>query len=233
LKVWIGLGVLVLGLSGLPLAAADAGISKLREAGMAAYQAGDYASAKKAFDDAFRLSPLHSLGLWTARARVKLGEWVEADQRYELLLKSPPGKAESSAEGQAREQAAREREELRQRIPRLRIRLVGVEASEVDVSLDGAAVPEEFLQVKKTGPFRHGKSLEANPGEHRIVGVAGEQRRELSVTLEEGQSRDVTLRFVNPSTLRQRKCAEQCRVDCGDSNKCYIDCKHRCFTKKP
>jgi hypothetical protein len=198
---------------------------------MAAYQAGDYASAKKAFDDAYRLSPLQSLGVWTARARVKLGEWVEADQRYELLLKSPPGKAESGAEEQAREQAARERETLRQRIPRVRIRLEGVDASEVDVSLDGAAVPEEFLQVKKTGPFRHGKSLEANPGEHHIVGVAGEQRRELSITLEEGQTRDVRLRFVNPSTLRQRKCADQCRVDCGDSNKCYIDCKHRCFTK--
>jgi tetratricopeptide (TPR) repeat protein len=225
------LGVLLLGLGGLRSAAADAGISKLRDTGMAAYQAGDYASAKQAFDDAYRLSPLHSLGVWSARARVKLGEWVEADQRYELLLKSPPSKAEGTGEQQAREQAAREREELRQRIPRVRIRLEGVDASEVDVSLDGAAVPEQFLQVKKTGPFRHGKSLEANPGEHHIVGVAGEQRRELSITLEEGQTRDVRLRFVNPSTLRQRKCADQCRVDCGDSNKCYIDCKHRCFTK--
>jgi hypothetical protein len=230
-KACLSLCVLLVGVAGFGLALADAGIEKLREAGMAAYRAGDYASAKKAFDDAYGRSPLSSLGVWSARARVKLGEWVEADGRYEQLLKSPVSRGEASEE-QARSQAAKEREELRHRIPRLRIRVEGVEASDVAVAIDGVAVGEEFLLVKKAGPFPHGKSLEVNPGDHRITGVSGDQSRELSVSLSEGQTRDVNLRFANPATIRQRKCSDRCRVDCGDSNKCYVECKHRCFNDK-
>jgi tetratricopeptide (TPR) repeat protein len=223
--------VLLIGVQSSGFALADAGVEKLRETGMAAYQAGDYASAKKAFDDAYSRSPLSSLGVWSARARVKLGELVEADERYDRLLKAAPRRGEPS-EDQARNQAAKEREELRHRIPRLRIRVEGVQAADVAVSIDGVAVGEEFLLAKKAGPFPHGKSLEVNPGDHRIMGVSGDQSRELSVSLSEGQTRDVNLRFANPDTIRQRKCSDRCRSDCGDSNKCYVECKHRCFTDK-
>ncbi len=227
-----GWAVLVLGLFSFGVAFADGGIAKLREEGIAAYNAGDYSQAKKAFDEALRIAPLHSLGVWAARARVKLGEWVEADQQYEKVLKAPRGSAQASAEVEAREQAAREREALRHRMPRLRIRLEGIDASDVEVSIDGRVVSEAFLLVKKNkGIFPHGKSLEVNPGEHRLLGVSGEQRKEVSVTLGEGETRDVNLRFINPNTLRQRKCAEQCKRDCDGSNKCYVECKHRCFTQ--
>ena len=225
---WLGVLLLALGCS--VAAAADPGVSKLREVGMAAFEAGKFAEAKKAFDEAFRLAALHSLGVWSARARVKLGEWVQADERYEKLLELPLSQSDAAAEGEARQQAAREREELRQRIPRIRIRLEGVEASEVDVSIDGQAVAESFL-VKKKGPFPRGKSLEVNPGTHQVVGVSGEQRKEVSVTVAEGETRDVSLRFVNPDTVRQRKCRDKCRADCNENNKCYVDCKHRCFEK--
>jgi tetratricopeptide (TPR) repeat protein len=230
-RTLLWLGVLLLALGSSVVAGADPGVSKLREAGKAAYDAGNFVEAKKAFDEAFRLAALHSLGVWSARARVKLGEWVQADERYEKLLKLPLSEGDAAAEGEARQQAAREREELRQRIPRVRIRLEGVQASDVDVSIDGQAVAEGFLLVKKQGPFPNGKSLEVNPGTHRIVGVSGDQRKEVSVTLAEGETRDVSLRFVNPDTVRQRKCRDKCRSDCDDNNKCYVDCKHRCFDK--
>lgn len=231
-KLSMGMLVVSLGLAALGTAGADGGVTKLRDAGMAAYDAGKYAQAKQAFDEAFRLSPLHSLGLWAARARVKLGEWVEADAQYEKLQKTPVTRGDGTAEEQARQQAVREREELRHRIPRLRIRLEGVEPSAVDVSIDGAPVGDEFLFAKNSGLFPRGKSLEVNPGQHVILGVSGDQRRELPVTLEAGQTREVRLRFVNPDTVRQRKCADACRVDCEGNNKCYVECKHRCFTKK-
>jgi tetratricopeptide (TPR) repeat protein len=222
---------LLLALGSSVAAGADPGVSKLREAGMAAYGAGNFSEAKKAFDEAFRLAALHSLGVWSARARVKLGEWVQADERYEKLLKLPLSESDKAAESEARQQAAQEREALRQRIPRVRIRLEGVEPGDVDVSIDGEAVAEGFLLVKKKGPFPNGKSLEVNPGPHRVVGQSGDQRKEVSVTLAEGETRDVSLRFVNPDTVRQRKCRDKCRSDCNENNKCYIDCKHRCFTK--
>jgi tetratricopeptide (TPR) repeat protein len=212
----------------------DNGVAKLRATGLAAYNAGDYGEAKKAFDEAFRIAPLHSLGVWAARTRVKLGEWVEAVERYERVAKAPVSGGERGAEEEARQQAVREHEELRHRLPRLRIRLEGVAADEVEVELDGVPVSGEYLVAKKKekGIFPHGKSLVVNPGDHRIVGVSGEQRKELSVNISEAQTRDVNLRFINPGTLRQRKCADRCKADCSGNNKCYVDCKHRCFTER-
>jgi hypothetical protein len=231
-RLSVGVLVVSLALGALGTAGADAGVEKLRSTGMAAYDAGKYAEAKQAFDEAFRLSPLHSLGVWAARSRVKLGELVEADAQYEKLQKAPVTRGDGPAEEQARQQAVREREELRHRIPRLRIRLEGVEPSAVDVTIDGSPVGDEFLFAKNAGLFPRGKSLEVNPGQHVILGVSGEQRREMPVSLGEGESREVRLRFVNPDTVRQRKCADACREDCDGNNKCYVECKHRCFTKK-
>jgi hypothetical protein len=202
---------------------------------MKAYNAGDFTEAKKAFDQAFKLSPLHSVGLWAARSRVKLGEWVEADDQLERIAKAPIGQGDRNTEEEARQQAIREREQLRHRLPRLRIRLEGVGADEVEVAIDGVPVASEFLLVKKKekepGIFRNGKSLVVNPGDHRIVGVSGDQRKEVSISINEGQTRDVSLRFVNPDTIRQRKCADKCKADCS-SNRCYVDCKHKCFTER-
>lgn len=231
--LWLGamlvLGMLVFGMQGT--AGADPGAFKLRDEGMAAYNAGDFARAKQSFDAAFKLAPLHTLGVWGARARVKLGLWTEADDQYERLLKTPITRGEQAAEQQAKAEAAKEREDLRHRMPRLRIKLEGVESTEVEVQIDGVAIDPEFLVVKKEGPFRRAKSIELDPGEHKIVGMIGDQRQETSVTVAEGQTKDVTLRFANPDTIRQRKCRDQCRTSCKDDNSCYVECKRRCFTK--
>jgi hypothetical protein len=237
LSRWFSLLVLVFVLIGT-LAVADQSaeaqqvdVAKLRDEGVAAFQAGNYSAAKRAFDQAFGIAPLPSLGVWTARSRVKLGELLEADQRYGKVLDTPTPAGAEAAEGEARERAAREREELRHRIPHLRIRLEGVNPSEVEVRVDGTLVADEFVVVKKDGPFRHGKALQVNPGAHQVLVVAADQRQEVSVSVKEGETRDVTLRFANSSTLRQRKCRDQCRTDCHDNNDCYVECKQRCFSK--
>lgn len=229
---WLALSILGMWLLGSSSHAQSESISKLRDEGMAAYQAGNYASAKAAFDRAFGIAPLHSLALWSARARVKLGELVEADERYEKLLSTPlPAGAESS-EAEARREAAKEREELRHRIPRLRIRVEGVNPAEIEVRVNGALVGDEYLISKKGGPFPKGKALQVNPGTHQILAVALDQRQDTSVAVEEGQTREVSLRFAAASTVRQRKCRDQCRTDCHEDNDCYVACKQRCFIKK-
>src|SRR4051812_25888213 len=101
-RAFLGMVLLAAGSGALGAAAAD-GVEQLRATGIAAYKSGDYAEAKKAFDEAFRLSPLHSLGVWGARTRVKLGEWVEADERYERLAKAPVTRGERSAEEEAKQ----------------------------------------------------------------------------------------------------------------------------------
>src|SRR6188768_170477 len=147
---WLVLLTLALWLGGAHLSSAgDADVSKLRDAGLAAFDAGNYPAAKQAFDQAFGLSPLHSLGLWAARARAKLGELVEADERYEKVLKTPLTEGAPSAEREAQQHAAHEREGLRHRIPHLRIKLEGVDPSEVELRLDGALIPDEFVIVQK------------------------------------------------------------------------------------
>jgi len=232
--LWRGLlclSVLMVGLIGVRSEAEQVDIAKLRDQGMAAYQAGNYAGAKRAFDQAFGMAPLHSLGIWTARSRVKLGELLEADQRYGKVLETPLPAGAEATEGEARAHAAREREELRHRIPHLRIRLEGVNPAEVEVRIDGTLVSDDFVVVKKDGPFRHAKALQVNPGSHQILVVAAEQRQETSVTVKEAETKDVVLRFANESTLRQRKCRDQCRTDCNDNNDCYVECKQRCFIK--
>lgn len=229
---WLVLLLLALGLGGAPLSSAgEANVSKLREAGMAAYESGNYPAAKQAFDEAFGLSPLHSLGLWSARTRAKLGELVEADDRYEKVLKVPLAASAPASEREAQEHAAHEREQLRHRIPHLRIKLEGVNPSEVEVRLDGVLVADEFVIVQKQSPFPHGKALQVNPGNHQIVAVSSDQRKDVAVTLAEGQTREVNLRFANSGTLKQRKCRDQCRTDCRDDNDCYVACKQRCFSK--
>lgn len=228
---WLSFLVLVFGLIGSRSEAEPLNVAKLRDEGLAAYQSGNYSAAKAAFDRAFAVAPLHSLGVWTARSRAKLGELLEADERYGKVLDTPLPAGAEATEGEARGHAAREREELRHRIPHVRIRLEGVNPAEIEVRVDGELVGDEFLIVKKDGPFRHGRALQVNPGTHQILAVSADQRKDASVSLKEGETRDVTLQFANASTVRQRKCRDLCRKDCGDNNDCYVECKQRCFSK--
>jgi hypothetical protein len=228
---WLSLLTLVFWLVGSRSQAEPMDVAKLRDQGMAAYQSGNFPAAKRAFDQAFGIAPLHTLGIWSARTRVKLGELLEADERYGKVLGTPLPAGAEAPEGEARDHAAREREALRHRIPHLRIRLEGVNPREVEVRVDGALVDDEFVVVKKDGPFRHGKALQVNPGTHQILAVAADQRQEATVTVTEGQTKDVSLRFANSSTIRQRKCRDQCSTDCKGDNDCYVECKQRCFSK--
>jgi hypothetical protein len=228
---WLVLSTLVFLLLGGRSEAEQADVAKLRDQGMAAYQSGKYADAKRAFDQAFVIAPLHTLGIWGARTRVKLGEFLEADERYGKVLDTPLPAGAEAAEGEAREHAAREREQLRHRIPHVRIRLEGVNPREVEVRINGVLVDDEYLMAKKDGPFRRGKALQVNPGTHQILAVAADQRQDTSVSVTEGETKDVVLRFANASTIRQRKCRDKCHADCKKDNDCYVACKQRCFEK--
>ena len=50
--------------------------------GVAAYQKGDYVSARDKLERAYRVVRAPSLGLWSARALEKSGKLVEASERY-------------------------------------------------------------------------------------------------------------------------------------------------------
>ncbi|HEY4159182.1 MAG TPA: tetratricopeptide repeat protein, partial [Polyangiaceae bacterium] len=54
----------------------------LASAGVQAYQANDYPAARDKLERAYQVLRAPSLGLWSARALVKVGALVEAGERY-------------------------------------------------------------------------------------------------------------------------------------------------------
>ena len=115
--------------------------------GIQAYQANDVSTADQTLERAYRLFATPTLGLWSARARVKLGRLVEGVERYRQVLQvSPPEVGELEAQRTAREDASIELGELAPRIPTLTLQLAAhVEASDITVLLDDNQYPQDML----------------------------------------------------------------------------------------
>ena len=54
--------------------------------GIEAYQANDFTGADAKLDRAYRLFAAPTLGLWSARARLQLGRWVEAAEGFAPII---------------------------------------------------------------------------------------------------------------------------------------------------
>src|SRR5215467_9374215 len=88
----------------LLLLAAVAAASDLNQAGMAAYQRGDFETAERLFRRAIAESPREPLFHYhRGAALTQLGRWTEAVQEYETVLRlgPDPGLAESTRTGLA------------------------------------------------------------------------------------------------------------------------------------
>lgn len=196
MKGWLpGLAAALLFLSGLarsqePLGAPadDAARAKARAlgyAGVEAYEAGDYATASAKLEESYQLLPAPSLGLWSARALVERGRWVEAEERYRAVTSASVAANDSPVQQQAKDEAQRERGELLRRIPSLKIRIAGAALSDVTVSVDGAV----------RAPSELATALLVNPGRHEISGVRGAERSQVVLDLVERTHEEVELRF--------------------------------------
>ncbi|HKO51850.1 MAG TPA: hypothetical protein VJV79_29275 [Polyangiaceae bacterium] len=161
--------------------------------GAQAFDAGQYAQASDFFRRAYELVPAPSIALLQARSLAKLGQLLEAIDIYEQTarLKLPDGAPEAYL--QAVDTARNESEEVRHRLPRLKLTLIGVSSSEtLLVSMDDKPTPQALLGVERP----------SNPGQHRIEArVAGQLRATRELTMVEGQSYLVELdvRPVQPT----------------------------------
>jgi len=166
----------------------DAARTKARAlgyAGVEAYGAADYATASAKLEESFQLLPVPSLGLWSARALVELGRWVEAEERYRAVAALTIASSESPVQQQAKNDAQRERAELLRRIPSLKVRVAGANVDDVSVSVDGAVLSSSDLAI----------ALLVNPGRHEILGVRGSERSQVVLGLAERAHEEVELRF--------------------------------------
>jgi hypothetical protein len=153
----------------------------LAEEGERLFDAGDYAGAADRFLRAKRLVPVPTLEVWLARALDKQGKLIEAEERYRAALRAELSPDAPDAFQKAVADAERELEQLKRRIPTLKIeRRTGVGR----VTLDGKAVPDALLGVERP----------LNPGTHRIEGEGAVAR---SISVAEGGRALVVLQAVS------------------------------------
>jgi hypothetical protein len=187
-----GLTVAVLLAIGRPAFAADddaatrSAARKVALDGIAALQRGDSEQAMQKLEKAYRVLRVPSVALWSARALAKRGFLVEASERYREASRLEGQQGDVAVQVQARKEAAVELEELTPRLPTLTVSVEGASGAEVKLTLDSVVMPSALS----------GEERPVNPGEHRVVGVAGVEEVSETVTLAEGQKQSITLRFT-------------------------------------
>jgi len=158
--------------------------------GLEAYKAGRYDEAVEKLSRAYAVVKVPGLGLWTARALEKAGKLVEASEIYHEVGMLPVTEGDRAVQEVAQQEAAKEREALLPRIPKLAVQVQGAAASEVEVMVDGVAVASALIGVARP----------ANPGSHTASAKLGEQEMSEEVTLAEGESKTVVLELSAPAT---------------------------------
>jgi len=119
---------------------------------------------------------------------VQNGKLVEASELYHQVGLLPVSRGDREVQEAAQQEAAREREALLPRIPRLTVLVEGAAADQVQVTIDGASLANALI----------GAARPANPGQHTVVGTLGQQQVVEQVGLAEKERKSVTLRFRPP-----------------------------------
>ena len=191
--LWRLVGMALCALVCVPFARAD-GVAdaaqrsvarELGTAGMEAYFKQDYPSAAEQLDRAYRLFAAPTLGLWSGRAFLQIGQWVRAAERLREAQLTSAAVGDSEAQRRAQADAAAELAALLPRIPRLTIQVVEAPVDEVSVTIDQARIGREIVGI----------AWPIDPGPHVVAGVFRGQRVELSVSLAEGDAQLARLVF--------------------------------------
>jgi hypothetical protein len=158
------------------------------------FDAGNYEEAGHGFQRAYEIARVPMLAVWIARTLAKRGQLVAASEMYrQATLLAPNDLWVGGAQQQAQADAARELAELQPRIPRLRIRIDGAPANDVELTMDGLAITTVLLGV----------DLPVDPGRRHVVGRQGAQTVEQAIDLAEGEHKEGVLTF-NPTSATAR-----------------------------
>lgn len=158
---------------------------ELGYAGVEAYEAGDYAVASGKLDKAFRVLKVPTLGLWSARALLKLGRLLDASERYREVGRLELRGGDVAVQKQAQADAARELELLIPRIPGIKLQIEGGALPDDQITLDGTPLALELV----------GENRPVNPGRHQFVARRGEAVVKAEANVAEGEKKTVLLRF--------------------------------------
>jgi hypothetical protein len=150
-----------------------------------AFDAGNYVEASDLFRRAHELVAAPSIALMQARSLAKLGQLLAAMDVYEQTarLKLPDDAPEAYAT--AVQTARTEIEEVRTRLPRLKLTVLGTANGDgAQVTIDDKPTPAALLGVERP----------VDPGVHHFaVHVGGQTRAAADLTIAEGQRYQVEL----------------------------------------
>ena len=155
--------------------------------GLTLREKGDAAGAVERFKAAHALAHTPLTGLELGRTYALLRQLVEAREAFLSVARIPLMPEETFRAKTARSESALLAEQLRPRIPSLTVRITGVPADSVAVTIDGANVPTEALAAPRL----------VDPGSHNVFARSTSGgTAETKVELGEGDSRDVELKIV-------------------------------------
>jgi len=149
--------------------------------GIAATRAEDWQRARDAFARSFELAPRATTLLNLAGTERQLGSWVAAAESYRRFLAMAGRGRRSRAQRRVARQALAE---LEPQIPSIRVSRGGAEYADVDVTVDGEAMPSAAL----------GELFPVDPGEHALrMEREGYRSVELNIDLEAGATEELSL----------------------------------------
>ena len=162
-----------------------------------------------------KLQAAHALGntpvtgIELARTYVLVGQIVEAREVCLYIARMPTAGDETEKSVEARTEAAHLAEELRPRIPTLRVKIAGLPADETaHLSIDGVNVPDAALtEPQKVDPGKHTVAIRVGEGptarEARGAGMVNEgQAGEVTLTVPPRAA--VVVPVVGPETPQPR-----------------------------
>jgi hypothetical protein len=150
-----------------------------------AFDAGKYAEANDFFQRAHELVAAPSIALMQARSLAKIGRLLAAMDIYEQTVRLRLSDDAPEVYVTAVQTARAEIEELRTRLPRLKLTVLGTAPGDgAQVTIDGKPTPAALLGVERP----------IDPGVHHFAVYLGGQTRAASdLTVAEGQSYQVAL----------------------------------------
>lgn len=181
------------------------------------YDAGRFDDALGKFKRAYAAAPVPKLALWLAKTHARLGHLVKALQLCEeaVRLESNPLWV-GSAQQQAQVEAARFHDDLERRVPRLVVRVIGAQPSDVTLRIDGAPAPSALVGVERF----------VDPGLRRVSGRIGKHEIARETSLAERDVKEVVLNF-GARTAQVRPDREEANVIHSDRAQPSVVAEHR------
>lgn len=167
-------------------------LRELGQAGVTACHAEDYALCIEKLERAWNILPTSPSGLWLGRALEKSGRWVEASERYLAATRAEIDEGgDRRIQDNARKDARAAYDALQPRIPKLTVHVDGVPPAGVNVTVNERAILAELV----------GMPISVDPGAMTVVVTAEHDEQRKSVTLKEGEQRDVRFVFAPAPTV--------------------------------